>query len=104
MKKSTYLLFFEGTLIIPSSTSGDQSALNDEDFFPPTTNDANPEYDGFEEELPVFRNSEYFDPTHDPNDFLSEDHENISQQMYNVRHVRMNDFDSGIENSGAVRL
>ena len=63
-----------------------------------------PTQDDSEEDLLGFRNVGYFEPTHDPNDFLSEDHENISQQMYNARNVRMNDFESGVEDSETVRL
>jgi hypothetical protein len=81
-----------------SSNNENPSASNDEELLPPISTDFDSAYVS-EDESFGFRNAEYFDPTHDPNDFLSEDHENISDKMYNVRHVRMNDFESGKEDS-----
>ena len=42
----------------------------------------------------VFRTG-YFPPTHNTEDFISDDFENVSENMVNVRNVYMNDIEVG---------
>ena len=46
-----------------------------------------------------FRSFSYFEPTHDPEEFNSDDFENVSANMVNVRDVIMYDIETGVEGS-----